>query len=149
IRRTTVAAISRYYATTPVTANVTLGDTTVQASSVFTPIVPSAQTETPIVDARALPDRTRVIPAGEPMPYTYNTAFDDTVFLGRPITPGTLTLDDWNYSDDATGAIYDAGNLLFATVNYEAGTVTPQTAQGVGSLAVTFTPGAAVTGVSW
>jgi hypothetical protein len=66
IRRTTLAGGKRYYSIHPITAPVTAGDTTVQIDTILTPVVPSAQQETGIVDQQVGSDTVALVPIGDP-----------------------------------------------------------------------------------
>jgi hypothetical protein len=53
IRDTIASAAARYYSARPLTAPATHGESTLQVDSLYTPLVPSVQTETPVLDAQA------------------------------------------------------------------------------------------------
>ncbi|MDD3674981.1 hypothetical protein [Thauera propionica] len=64
IRDTTVADAARYYGAQRLVAPAAIGDLAVRASSVFTPLVPSAQTETPLSNRALNPSLTVTLSAG-------------------------------------------------------------------------------------
>lgn len=110
VRDTNVADAAKYYGVAPLTAPMTLGALTANVASVFSSLVPSAQTEIPIVDSK--PNGAAAIPtaAGEPRTITRNQAFDSThaISIGQSVLAGSLSI--------ATGSITitDAGGKLFA-----------------------------------
>lgn len=65
IRDTTVADAARYYGAQRLAEAANIGALTVQAASMFTKLVPSAQTETPLVSQRMNPDVVATYSAGD------------------------------------------------------------------------------------
>jgi hypothetical protein len=110
IRRTNVADASRYFGVKKVSLAGESGDLTLKLASVYSPIVPSTQRETPVSDvslAGALP----LVPAGltatpfktmlgvggindgvSPIDHPY------VIALGRAVVPGSLALNISNYN---------------------------------------------------
>lgn len=155
VRTSTVAAISRYYATTTLAEAAALGDTTVRVGSVYTPIVPASRAETPVVDVRAAGDLAQVVPAAEAA-LTIDAGvgdWDAAVYVGRPIVPGSLVVErdggSWGYTDDAAGQVLDTAGALVGRVDYEQGKVTAVGSHSAAGTTFTFTPGAVVTGITW
>ncbi len=64
VRDTTVADATRYYGGQALAAPAAIGDLTVRAASMFTQLVPSAQTETPLVSQVFYPELVRTVSAG-------------------------------------------------------------------------------------
>lgn len=64
IRDTTVADATRYYGAQPLSQPAAIGDLAVRAASMFAQLVPSAQTETPLVNQILAPELTRTVSAG-------------------------------------------------------------------------------------
>ncbi len=65
VRDTTVADATRYYGAQRLAASASIGALTVQAQSMFTKLVPSAQTETPLVSQPMHPSLVATLPAGD------------------------------------------------------------------------------------
>lgn len=65
IRDTTVADATRYYGAQHLAASAGIGELTVQAQSMFTKLVPSAQTETPLVSQPMHPSLVATLTAGD------------------------------------------------------------------------------------
>ncbi|TVR65431.1 MAG: hypothetical protein EA420_03105 [Candidatus Competibacteraceae bacterium] len=64
LRDTTVADATRYYGSHPVAAAAEIGDLQIKAASIFGQLVPSARTETPLVNQAMNPDLIQTINAG-------------------------------------------------------------------------------------
>jgi hypothetical protein len=146
IRRTTVADASRYFGIQPVAEPALSGALTLKVASVYSPIVPTTQRESPVSNAQiggagqVLPAGTSPIPfrkvgpvvPGSPLPLPY------TLDIGARVWPGSLRLyrahEDGvtNTSpigvDDGNGAIPDfegpGGVLRNISINYETGILT-------------------------
>jgi hypothetical protein len=91
---TVVADAARYYGTSPLTEVGAIGDFTVQAESIYTQIVPSAQIETPIADARINQQADALAVAGVQQtlnPYMILSPAQGA-FIGGSILPGSLTI---------------------------------------------------------
>ena len=89
IRDTTVADAARYYSTQKLAETAAIGDLSVKAQSQFTQLVPSAATETPLVDQVLNPDRVQVLNAGTrtvEVPQVGHT-------LALPVTPENRRLN--------------------------------------------------------
>jgi hypothetical protein len=64
LRDTTVADATRYYGSHPVAAAAEIGDLQIKAASIFGQLVPSARTETPLINQPMNPDLIQVLNAG-------------------------------------------------------------------------------------
>ena len=132
IRDTRVANATKYYAAQPLAVAGDVGDLTIKAASMFTQLVPSAQTETPLVNKTLSP----TIAA---MQATRSTSVTMS-FSGVSISPVLrfvaptgilpssllLTISGNNITDDGAGnamlnsavigaVVYDTGEIIFAT----------------------------------
>ena len=143
IRDTTVADAAQYFGVTPLTEAVTLGSLTAKAASIFTQLVPSAQTEIPVVNANAAGEYDTLVDASNgnvtivtSIGFSPNTA----LYFGNPVFPGTLSIA---YSG---GTLTDnSGNLMqgttaIGTVDYARGTATlsPSAPSIAGSKTITY-----------
>ena len=70
IRDTTVADAGSYVGVVPLAAAATIGAFSMRASSVYTQLVPSAQTETPLVDLKPNGEQVVLSAAGGPVAIT-------------------------------------------------------------------------------
>ena len=133
---TETADAARYWGISPTTSEAGLGDIEVYVDDIYTNLVPSAQTETPIIDMPLGYDQGAIKAAattGEfytdsvTALYTSPTAIQ--LFLIRPCTPGTLTLTvgGSDYAEDQTGALLRVnGSNPFTnlTIDYKSGRIT-------------------------
>ncbi len=132
IRDTRVANATKYYAAQPLAVAAGVGDLTVKTKSLFTQLVPSAQSETPLVNKTLSPTIVS-------MQATRNDAITIS-FSGVSISPVLrfvaptgilpssllLTISGNNITDDGAGnamlnsavigaVVYDTGEIIFAT----------------------------------
>jgi len=92
---TVVADAARYFGIRPLTVAASQGDLTFQADTIYHQLVPSAQTEIPVTDAKPHGDAAQVTAAAsETVTVTTAADFDSThaIFAGQAILPGTLTM---------------------------------------------------------
>ncbi|MBL0422575.1 hypothetical protein JI739_19680 [Ramlibacter sp. AW1] len=147
VRDTVVADAGTYVGVVPLTEPASLGDFTVKASSVFTQLVPSAQTETPISDVRANGMSAALVATGASITTTLNLGFTTTqsLFVGGPICPGSLAVTRSGITlTDQGGRLMNAGSEV-GTVDYDNGILTLAAnvfGTGAGTHTVTFTPAA-------
>jgi len=151
IRNTTVADATKYYGSQPLAEAASIGDLTVKAASIFTKLVPSAQTETPLVNQPLAAEKTPIL-ASRSTSLTYTVAGAVIAPSGRFVLdagalPGSIsvTVGAVVVTDDSAGnAIrnsvvvgqwdYATGECLFnASAPSASGTAT-----------VTYVPAAAV-----
>lgn len=151
VRETLVADAAKYYGVVKVTEEITTGALAAEVESVFTQLVPSAQTETPLVDmtaggtSQAMLDGTQ---AGAPGIVTYTTGAALTastvLSLGNAVYPGTLSIAGSGFTlTDNGGALMD-GATVVGTIDYDHGQVTLASAvpSYTGSKTITYRPGA-------
>lgn len=125
LRDTTVADVTRYYGSQPLAAATQIGDLTVRARSLFTQLVSSAQTETPLVNqllAGSLAPRL----AARATPLTYTVAGaqfwpNQRFYLRGAAMPGTIRVSlGTTVTDDGQGnAMW--GSTVVGAWNYETG----------------------------
>lgn len=143
IRDTTVADAAQYFGVTPLTEAVAVGALTAKAASIFTKIVPSAQTEIPVVNANAAGEYDTLVDASNGnVSITTSIGFNPltVLFLGNPIYPGTLSIaySGGTLTDDGGQLIQGATPI--GTVDYARGTATLSSAAPIigGSKTITF-----------
>ena len=156
---TEVADAARYWGISPTISEAGLGDIEVYVDDIYTNLVPSAQTETPIVDMplgydqgaiKAAATTGEVFTADVKAVYTSASAIE--LFLVRPCTPGTLLLNmgGSDYTEENTGQLLRAsGNNPFntLTIDYKLGKISGTRDSGTAvvgstiSAEVSFTPG--------
>ena len=126
IRETIVADAGLYSGVVPLTRSASLGDYTLKGASIYTQLVPSAQTETPIVNAQASGQSNALIDASNgSVSLTTSVPFDPStnLYLGSPVLPGTLSIQH------SGGSFTDSGGIVFynanpvGTIAYASGTI--------------------------
>jgi hypothetical protein len=142
-----VADAARYYGVSPLANPADLGDYTVQANSIYTQLVPSAQVETPIADARLNQQLALPVEAGEPLTRTVTLAFttSQAMYIGGGITPASLSVvrAGITLKDKGGVLVNDATTDQVGTVDYGNGVLSLSTnvfGTSGGGHQVTYTP---------
>lgn len=148
IRQTSVADAAVYCGVSTTVAEVDIGDLTASVDSVFTQLVPSAQTEIPLIDVNAAGTSAALTPSGTGnVSYTTTSVIDSTtaLSLGNPITPSTLSIAIGGTTlTDTGGQVFD-GATAVGLVDYARGIVTfpPLTAPYSGTKTISYKVAAA------
>lgn len=148
VRETLVADAGVYAGVQPLAQAASLGDFTITAASIFTQLVPSAQTETPITDVKTNGLSAALAPSGGPVTQSVSLAFTTTqsMFLGGPVFPGSLSIVRSGVTlTDSAGVLKSAGTDV-GTVDYDNGIASLSTnvfGTSGGTHTVTFQPAAA------
>ncbi len=140
-----VADAARYYSAVPLAAAADMGDFVVHASGIHTKIVPSAQIETPIADARTNQISAALLPAGGVITQSLSLAFTTTqsLYVGGCILPGSLTVVRAGITITDAGGVLLQGSAQVGTVDYDNGILTLSTnvfGTGAGTQDVTYLP---------
>lgn len=147
IRETVVADAGTYVGVVPLVAAAQTGDFSVQASSIYTQLVPSAQTETPLADIRTNGVSAALVATGASVTRSLTLGFTTTQALhaGAPIYPGTLSITRGGVVLTDAGQDLMLGSEQVGTVDHENGIVTLLTnvfGTNAGTHVVEFTPAA-------
>lgn len=147
IRDTVVADAGTYVGVVPLTQAASLGEFGVQAASIFTQLVPSAQTETPISDVRPNGVSNALVSTGGAITQSVSLAFttSQNMFVGSPIYPGSLTIVRSGVTAVDVGGSLQSAGLVVGRVDYDNGIVSLSSnifGSSSGSHQVTFTPAA-------
>jgi hypothetical protein len=140
-----VADAAKYYGVQPLEVAALINEFSVKAEGIFTQLVPSAQVETPIADARTNQLLAGVISGGPAVVIPVTATFTTTqnLFIGGSIKPNTLTIASGVISlIDSGGRLMNAGTQV-GTVDYENGVLSLLTnVFGTGSLSydITYQP---------
>ena len=147
IYKTTVADAARYFSARYLKNATAIGDFSVTLDSIYSQLIPSSQSQTPLLDLNAGSNCTPLVSAGNSVSFITGAALSASVnlYLGRACYPNTLNIA---YSG---GAITDnAGNVLIGgttvgTIDYTAGRITfGSTAPSLGGTkTVSFIPASA------
>jgi hypothetical protein len=149
---TIVADAAQYFGIKPLAESATLGAFTLKTEGIYSPIIPSAQIETPIVDARSNNTLVGLQQAGASVSRSITLAFTTTqqMFVGGAILPGSLTVDRAStILTDNSGKLRNGSDV--GTVDYENGILSLFTnvwGGAGGTHTVTYTPAAAPQAVS-
>ena len=146
VRDTVVADAGTYVGVVPLTQAAAVGDFTIRGRSVFTQLVPSAQTETPISFVPPYAASGLPVPGAAAVSYVASHNWTSSINFSLPggCLPGSLTI--------AVGGltIFDAGGILrttsgpVGTIDYANGILTLDTGSMSGTKNVTYTPAAQI-----
>jgi len=147
IRDTVVADAGTYVGVVPLAESASIGDFTVRGSSIFTQLVPSAQTETAISDVRTNGLSFALVATGAPLTVELTLAFTtaQNLHVGGPILPKSLSLVRSGVTLTDDGGLLKNGDIEVGQVDYDNGVLSLSTnVFGVfgGTHTVTFTPAA-------
>ena len=147
-RDTVVADAANYCGVVKTTQPVSIGDVAASVTSVFTQLVPSAQTETPLLDLTAGGTSETLIESDNgTVSYTTSVAFNASTVLtvGNAIQPGTLSITVSGATLVDNGGDLLSGATVVGTVNYGRGQVALASSAPTysGSKTITFRPAAA------
>ena len=125
-RDTVVADAGTYVGVVPLTDPARVGDFTIHGSSIYTQLVPSAQTETPIADTRPTQQAFVFVGTGGALVQNISMGFTTTqnLFIGGMIKPGTLTIVRDGITLTDKGQKLMGGGIQVGTVDYENGSCT-------------------------
>lgn len=150
IRDTIVADTGLYYSSTALSSDASVGEFTVNAKSIFAQLIPSAQTETPIIDVNAAGESV-VLVAGNTGTITAsypNMAIgtSQNLYIGSAVIPSSVafTLQGQQITDQG-GLLKNTQGTQVGTIDYQRGLIqwTPSAPAGTVSLNITFKPAAA------
>lgn len=146
VRETQSSVNSHYYGIRTLPDALAIGDLGAKADSIYSPLVPSTQRETPVSLAQPI-GVDGWVATGQPISVAAAAAsYGDTVTFYMPtaVLPGSWRLNsDLNIKDDGTGLITgDRGTT--GTIDYEAGRLTvtffPLNTGYYGGFGATYTP---------
>lgn len=140
VRDTVVADAANYAGVTPLAAPIAVGDFTVHAKDIYTPLVPSAQVESPIVNTAPYAQAGIPTRSASPLTYTTNQPWTPTTTLSLPggCLPGSLTIAVSGVTIKDKAGTLVVGDQQVGTVDYANGTLV-STAGSYGGVAKTIT----------
>ncbi|MFK0569958.1 hypothetical protein [Endozoicomonas sp.] len=160
IHGTQIADTSRYYGIQPVSADITSGDLTIKAESVYAPLVPSAKVETPLLDQYGgYTGKTMVATANSTRSvscrFVHISESQSRTYLQRGALPKnlSLSLEGGTFEDDGAGNLLHKGgtnNFSKLTVDYELGEINVWRASSytTATATATYQPAVAITGAA-
>ncbi len=150
IRDTIVADTGLYYSSTALASDANVGEFTINAKSIFAQLIPSAQTETPIIDVNAAGESV-VLVAGNEGTITVNypgmnIGVSQNLYIGSAVIPSSVafTLQGQQITDQG-GLLKNTQGTQVGTIDYQRGLIqwTAAAPAGTASLNITFKPAAA------
>ena len=123
IRDTLVADATQYFGTSKLVLDADTGDRTVKAASIYTQLVPAAQTEVPATDVRTNLDLyAPVLSSTGFLTVSTAAALSPTasIYVGAGIMPGTLTVSGAATLTDSNGELM-SGATSVGEVDYQNG----------------------------
>ncbi|KKW79052.1 hypothetical protein AAV96_09130 [Acinetobacter sp. AG1] len=148
IRDTIVADTGKYYASVKIADDVAVNSFTIQAASIFSQLIPSSQTETPLIDLNALSENIALVAGNSgtiTAPFTTNVNTNQSLYIGSSVLPGSIafTLFGQAISDNG-GTLRTLSGTQIGTIDYQTGHIVWTNAIGTGtvSINITFKPAA-------
>lgn len=150
IRDTIVADTGLYYSSTALASDANVGEFTVNAKSIFAQLIPSAQTETPIIDVNAAGESVVLVAGNEG---TITASYPNMVigvsqnlYIGSAVIPSSIsfTMQGQQIADQG-GLLKNTQGMQIGTIDYQRGLIqwTAAAPTGTMSLNITFKPAAA------
>ena len=149
LRDTIVADTGKYYASSNLATDAKVGEFTVNAESIFAQLVPSAQTETPIVDVNAAGESMVLVPGNTAaITATYLTTIGtaQNLYIGSSVMPSSVSFNLFGQQiTDQGGLLKNTSGTQVGTIDYQRGLIQWTQAAGAGSanLSMTFKPASA------
>lgn len=150
IRDTIVADTGLYYSSTALASDAKVDEFTVNAKSIFAQLIPSAQTETPIIDVNAAGESV-VLVAGNEGTITANypnmvIGASQNLYIGSAVIPSSIsfTMQGQQITDQG-GLLKNTQGTQVGTIDYQRGLIqwTAAAPAGTMTLNITFKPAAA------
>lgn len=148
LRNTVVADSGIYYGSSNMAVDATVGTFTVQATSIFSQIIPSAQTETPLLDVNASGERAALVKANDnPIVVSYSVTIGtaQSLYLGIGVMPSSVSFALLGQAiTDQGGLLKNSAGTQVGTIDYQKGLINWTTAAGTGTttLNISFIPAA-------
>lgn len=146
LRDTLVADAATYAGVVPLVAPARIGDVTALAQSVYTQLVPSAQTEIPLTDLKPNGEQAIFSAAGIPFNFSTSIAFSATnsIAVGQGILPGSLRINTGSVTVEDSGGALVVGTQQIGVVDYGQGVIriTDLNVGYPGTKSVSYTPAA-------
>ncbi|WP_336942831.1 hypothetical protein [Acinetobacter modestus] len=148
LRETVVADSGKYCASVKLNNDVSVGSFTVEASSIFSQLIPSNQTETPLLDLNALSENVALVAGNSgtiSVQYTTNVNNNQSLYIGSSVLPGSIAFTLFGQSIvDSGGVLRTLSGTQVGTIDYQTGHIVWTNAIGTGtvSISLTFMPAA-------
>lgn len=149
LRDSIVADAGVYNASVALADDVAVGSFTVQAESIFSQLIPSSQTETPLLDLNAVSENPALI-AGNSVTittqFTTNVNTAQSLYIGSSVMPASVAFTLFGQSiTDNGGTLRTATGTQVGTIDYQTGRIVWTNAIGSGNAttSITFKPASA------
>ncbi|MFV5192055.1 hypothetical protein ACMXYY_07910 [Acinetobacter courvalinii] len=149
VRNTVVADSGKYSASVNLSEDVSVGSFTIGASSIFSQLIPSSQTETPLLDLNAVSENPALV-AGNAgtitVQYTTNVNTAQSLYIGSSVLPASVSFTLFGQAiADNGGTLRTANGTQIGTIDYQTGHIVWTNAIGTGNanISITFTPASA------
>lgn len=147
LRDTIVADTGKYYASSNLATDAKVGEFTVNAESIFAQLVPSAQTETPIVDVNAAGESVVLIAGNDDLITVSYPAVavgvNQNLYIGSSVMPSSVSFNLFGQQiTDQGGLLKNSSGTQVGTIDYQRGLIQWTQAAGTGTavLSITFQP---------
>ncbi len=151
IRDTIVADTGKYYASVEIADDVVVNSFTIQAASIFSQLIPSSQTETPLIDLNAVNENVALLAGNSGTiiaPFTTNVNTNQSLYIGSGVLPGSVAFTLFGQAiTDNGGTLRTVTGTQVGTIDYQTGHIVWTNAVGTGNttINITFTPAVAPT----
>lgn len=142
---TIVADTGKYYSSVNLKSSAAVGQYTVDADSIYTQLVPSAQTETPIINIDAAGNTIGLVKAANQISKQHNIVVNSTqaLYIGSTILPGSVSFNLFGLAvTDVGGELKNSQGAYIGTIDYQNGHIQWNANAGTGNASITinFTP---------
>ncbi|MBP9787214.1 MAG: hypothetical protein KBC72_06545 [Acinetobacter sp.] len=149
LRDSIVADAGVYYASVNLADDVAVGSFTVQAESIFSQLIPSSQTETPLLDLNAVSENPAFVAGNSgtiTTQFTTNVNTSQALYLGSSVMPASVSFTLFGQAiTDNGGTLRTADGTQVGTIDYQTGRIVWTNAIGSGNatISITFKPASA------
>ncbi len=149
LRDSIVADAGVYNASVALADDVAVGSFTVQAESIFSQLIPSSQTETPLLDLNAVSENPALIAGNSgtiTTQFTTNVNTAQSLYIGSSVMPASVAFTLFGQAIvDNGGTLRTANGTQVGTIDYQTGRIVWTNAIGSGNaiINVTFKPASA------
>jgi len=148
IRESIVADTGEYCASTGLTEDAQVGEYTVKAESIFTQLIPSAQTESPIVNVNAAGESAILVSGSNgsiTANFPTNVGVNQNLYIGSSVMPSSVLFNLFGQQiTDQGGLLKNSQGTQVGTIDYQRGLIqwTAAATAGATTLIITFKPAA-------
>lgn len=149
IRDSIVADAGVYNASVGLADDVAVGSFTVQAESIFSQLIPSSQTETPLLDLNAVSENPALVAGNSgtiTTQFTTNVNTAQSLYIASSVMPASVAFTLFGQSiTDNGGTLRTATGTQVGTIDYQTGRIvwTNAIGSGLATINITFKPASA------